>query len=361
MNEVYVINNSTFSIEGVVDEYVSCIWRPSYSDIGDFELYVGASRKLLDLLQINRYLVRSSDINIDNQDKVTYSKVMIIKNIELITDVENGDFLSITGRELKFILSQRIVWSQTNLTDSAESAIRTLVTENAIQPTDNKRVIPNLMLGAGAGLTDTIEKQVTGDNLASTIVEIATAYNYGWDIFIYDGNLIFIIYTGLDRSYNQTDRPYVVFSDSFENLYNTDYQVETEEYANTTLIGGEGEGIERVYTSVGDSNTGLSRFETFTDARDLSSNKGSEDEIPQSQYLALLKERGKENLASLAYTEGFSGEVLSDVAFKYGTDFDLGDVVTVINEYGISKNVRVLSAIESEDESGTKLLPQFNI
>lgn len=361
MNEVYVINNSTFSIEGVVDEYVSCIWRPSYSDIGDFELYVGASRKLLDLLQINRYLVRSSDINIDNQDKVTYSKVMIIKNIELITDVENGDFLSITGRELKFILSQRIVWSQTNLTDSAESAIRTLVTENAIQPTDNKRVIPNLMLGAGAGLTDTIEKQVTGDNLASTIVEIATAYNYGWDIFIYDGKLIFIIYTGLDRSYNQTDRPYVVFSDSFENLYNTDYQVETEEYANTTLIGGEGEGIERVYTSVGDSNTGLSRFETFTDARDLSSNKGSEDEIPQSQYLALLKERGKENLASLAYTEGFSGEVLSDVAFKYGTDFDLGDVVTVINEYGISKNVRVLSAIESEDESGTKLLPQFNI
>lgn len=361
MNEVYVINNSTFSIEGVVDEYVSCIWRPSYSDIGDFELYVGASKKLLDLLQINRYLVRSSDINIDNQDKVTYSKVMIIKNIELITDVENGDFLSITGRELKFILSQRIVWSQTNLTGSTESAIRTLVNQNAITPIDNKRVIPNLMLGAGAGLTDTIEKQVTGDNLASTIVEIATAYNYGWDIFIYDGKLIFIIYTGLDRSYNQTDRPYVVFSDSFENLYNTDYQVETEEYANTTLIGGEGEGVERVYTSVGDSNTGLSRFETFTDARDLSSNKGSEDEIPQSQYLALLKERGKENLASLAYTEGFSGEVLSDVAFKYGTDFDLGDVVTVINEYGISKNVRVLSAIESEDESGTKLLPQFNI
>ena len=51
----------------------------------------------------------------------------------------------------------------------------------------------------------------------------------------------------------------------------------------------------------------------------------------------------------------------SDIAFKYGEDFNLGDVVTVINKYGIQKNVRVLSAIESEDESGTKLLPQFNI
>ena len=49
------------------------------------------------------------------------------------------------------------------------------------------------------------------------------------------------------------------------------------------------------------------------------------------------------------------------MAFKYGTDFFIGDIVTVIDKYGIQKNVRVLSAIESEDESGTKLLPQFNI
>jgi hypothetical protein len=72
-------------------------------------------------------------------------------------------------------------------------------------------------------------------------------------------------------------------------------------------------------------------------------------------------ERGRENLATLSYTEGFSGEVLSDVAFKYGQDFFIGDTVTVINKYGIQKNVRVLSAIESEDEAGVKLLPQFNI
>ena len=75
----------------------------------------------------------------------------------------------------------------------------------------------------------------------------------------------------------------------------------------------------------------------------------------------MLEERGKENLAELQYTEGFSGEVLSDVSYKYGTDFYLGDLVTVINHYGITKNVRVLSAIESEDSNGSKLVPQFNI
>ena len=99
----------------------------------------------------------------------------------------------------------------------------------------------------------------------------------------------------------------------------------------------------------------------FVDARDLSSNKGNKNEIPQDQYIDALKNRGKEKLAERAISEGFSGEVLSEGNFEYGIDFDLGDTVTVINSYGIKKNVMVLSAIESEDDKGKKLLPQFNM
>jgi len=359
MNDVYVLNRN-FELQGIVDEYVSLIWRPSYSDIGDFELYLEASDKAVGLLKQDMYLVRSSDISV--VDGITsYENVMIIKNLQLITDVENGDFLTVTGRELKFILNQRIVWKQTNLTGTAENAIRRLVDENAINPTDSKRVIPNLALGVSAGLTDSIDKQVTGDKLDKVITEICLTYNYGWDIFVTNNTLVLVVYTGTDRSYNQTENPYVVFSDEFENLYNSDYQLSTEEYANTALVGGEGEGLERVYTTVNGGNSGLDRYETFVDARDLSSNGDSEEAIDSATYLKLLDERGLENLATLAYTEGFSGEVLSDVAFKYREDFFIGDIVTVINKYGIRQNVRVLSAIESEDESGVKLLPQFNI
>lgn len=359
MNNIYVLTPD-FNLEGIIDEYVSIIWRPSYSEVGDFEIYLGATDKAIGLLRENRYVVRSSDVTVEN-GVATYEKVMVIKNIQLITDVENGDFLCVTGRELKYLLHQRIVWTQTNLTGTAENAIRRLVDENAITPIDNNRVIPRLVLGVAAGLTDTIDKQVTGEHLDKVITEICTTYNYGWDIFITNNTLVFVVYAGSDRSYSQTERPYVVFSDDFENLYNTDYQLTTEEYANTTLIGGEGEGLERVYATVNNTNSGLDRYETFTDARDISSNKGSENEIDATTYLNLLLERGRENLATLSYTEGFSGEVLSDVAFKYGEDFFIGDMVTVINKYGIQKNVRVLSAIESEDESGVKLLPQFNI
>lgn len=359
MNSIYVLNQN-FELQGVIDEYVSIIWRPSYYDVGDFEIYLGATHKAINLLKENRYVVRSSDISVEN-GVTTYEKVMIIKNIQLMTDVENGDFYCVTGRELKFLLHQRIVWKQTTLTGTAENAIRRLVNENAISPTDPNRVIPTLTLGVSAGLTDTIDKQVTGERLDKVISEICTTYGYGWDIFINNNMLVLVVYAGTDRSYEQTDRPYVVFSDEFENLYNTDYQLTTEEYANTTLIGGEGEGLERIYVTVNNTNSGLNRYETFTDARDISRNKDSEDEIDLNTYNKLLAERGRENLATLSCTEGFTGEVLSDVAFKYGVDFFIGDVVTVINIYGIQKNVRVLSAIESEDESGVKLLPQFNI
>lgn len=360
MNDIYVLDQS-FTLQGVVDSYVSVIWRPSYSEVGDFEIYLGASTEAINLLTENRYVVRSSDITVSSTGVTTYKNVMIIKNIELITDVENGDFISVTGRELKFILHNRIVWNMTTLTGTAENAIRTLVNQNAISPENVNRVIPTLTLSTAVGLNDSIDMQVTGDYLDDTITSICTAYNYGWEIYISNNAMVFRVYVGLDRSYAQTDRPYVVFSDDFENLYNTDYQLQTEEYANTTLIGGEGEGVERVYSSVGDSNSGLNRYEMFTDARDISSNSDTDNPISPAEYLLLLQERGRQKLAEVAITEGFSGEVLSDVAFKYGEDFYIGDTVTVINKYGISKNVRVLSAIESEDETGTKLVPQFNI
>ena len=60
MNDIYVLDQN-FNLQGVIDEYVSIIWRPSYSEIGDFEIYLGATPKAIDLLRENRYVVRSSD------------------------------------------------------------------------------------------------------------------------------------------------------------------------------------------------------------------------------------------------------------------------------------------------------------
>ena len=349
-----------FNLIGVIDDFISVIWRPSFYDIGDFELYLNACSKYIDLLQQDYYLVRDTDIESKGED-IIYSYVMVIKNFKLTTDAENGDKLIVTGRELKHILSQRIVWEQTNLSGTAEAGIRRLVTENAISPTDTNRTIPNLMLGAEIGLNDAIRKQITGDNLAQSIIDICTVYNYGWDIIVINSTMMFILYTGIDRSYNQNTNAYVVFGDEFDNIINTEYELNTENFANTTLIGGEGEGSSRIYTTLNNDNVGLNRFEVFTDANDISRNADSEDVIDMNTYYGLLQERGLEKLAELSMTEAFGGEVENNLTFKYNEDFFIGDIVTVINKYGISKNVRVLSAIESVDDTGIKLIPQFSM
>lgn len=391
---IHVLDKS-FKLIGIIDNYVSCIWRPAYYDIGDFELYLSADSKAVDLLQKDYYLVRDVDIEVDEEGNVTYSKVMIIKNFIINTDLEEGDYFTVTGRELKFILNRRIVWAQTNLSGTAENGIRRLVSENAVNPIMTARTIPNLVLGAEAGLTETIQKQLTGDKLDAAITEICKTYNYGWEIYVYNSTMVFIIYKGLDRSYGQSEHPYVVFSESFDNLLESEYELNSENYANATRIGGEGEGLDRTYATLGDNISGLDRYEVFTDARDISRNQPAsvaqaltnedienainsadtatayaveavEEEEPEvvldlATYLRLLRERGSENLAELAFTEGFGGEVLTEGSFTYGVDYYLGDTVSIINKYGITKNVMVLSAIESIDDSGAKLVPQFNI
>ncbi len=348
------------NLVGIIDDYVSVIWRPAYYDIGDFEIYLKASSQALEILRKNYYVVRSSDITVEG-GVVTYKKVMIIKNIHLETDVEEGNYLTITGRELKFLLHQRIVWGQTTLrNDTVEYGIRRLIGANAVHPVEPTRVIPNMQFAEPVGLSERIEKQVSNKQLDEAVIEICQTYGYGWDIYITDGKLTVEIYKGVDRSYNQSERPYVVFSDDFENLTNTEYELETENYANMTLVGGEGEGLDRIYAYVNNDVSGLERYEMFTDARDISQNLGDEDAIEYEDYILLLEDRGRENLSSKSITEAFSGDVVSDLTFVYGRDFSLGDIVTVINQYGISQNVRITSAIESVDDTGTRLIPQFN-
>ena len=353
--DIHILDNS-FNLIGVIDTYTSLIWRPAYYDIGDFELYLDATTENVNLLQPNYYLVRGQDISVDDEGNTTFKKVMVIKNHNISTDIEGGDYLTVTGRELKYILNSRIVWSQTNLTGNVAKAIETLVNNNAIAPTDVNRAIPNLVLDESLVVSDTIEKQITGDKLDGAITEICMAYDIGYDIYIKNKKLIFKLYKGVDRS---TTVPRVVFSEEFENILSSEYARATVEYANTTLIGGEGEGVERIYTTVNNTNSGLDRYEVFTDARDISQNKGSEDAIDINTYYKLLAERGLEKLSEHAIIEEFTGEVQHDVNFKYGVDYYLGDTVLIINKYGMTKNVKVLSAIESDDENGTKLIPQF--
>ena len=76
-------------------------------------------------------------------------------------------------------------------------------------------------------------------------------------------------------------------------------------------------------------------------------------------YDVYLINRGYEKLAEYGEKTIFSGTVEPSITFEYKKDYDLGDIVTVQNEYGITRSVRIVEVIEVSDDNGYFVQPKF--
>lgn len=354
--EIYVLNKD-FSTAGLCEDYKSVIWNTQYFGMGEFELYLPVTPENIELLKRDSYLVRDKDIS-DDGANVTYKNVMIIEKFHITRSLEDGDYLTVSGRSLKSLLARRIIWQQTILSGSVENAIRRVVTENAINPSISERKINRLILGQSKSFTQTIDRQVTGDNLAAFVEEVCKTYGIGWDIYIQNESFVFDLYEGTDRSYNQDINPYVEFSQEFDNLLTSEYQYDKTNYRNVALVAGEGEGINRRTATYGDASD-IDRYEIYVDSRNSSSNEG---EITEDEYQILLIEEGREalNETENSIIENIEGEVEPNGNYLFGVDYFLGDIVEVINEDGIQTTPRIIEIIESEDENGSTTIPTFS-
>lgn len=341
------ILNSDFEIIDIIDSFSSIEWVKRYYETGDFVLNTMATVENIQTLAKRHYISREDD-----------EMICQIEKINIKTSSEDGNEITVSGRSIEKILAQRIVWNQTNskAEETAEMFIRRLIDENAINPSDKKRKIPKLKLGALKGYTEKIDKQITGDNLLKAVMEICKTYEYGFKITMdEEGYLVFDLYKGEDRSYKQDKNPFVIFSNDFDNIANTEYEYDETNITNVALVGGEGEGKQRKYQVTGEGE-GLGRYELFVDAKDISSNEG---EIGVTDYNKLLVERGKEKIAENSFVESYEGEVENTNTYIYKKDYELGDVVQTENEFGMSATPRILEIIESENENGHRIVPTF--
>ena len=347
--------NTEFERIAICDNYESMIWTDRYDGYGDFELYFGMTRALLDIYKPDYYLI---------SDDSEY--IMIIENLRIQTDTESGNHLVITGRSLESILTRRIIWNQTTVSGNLQNAIKRLITENVINPSIANRKISNFIFNESTDVTVTSltieETQFTGDTLYDAIQAICQVHDLGFKLILNDNyQFVFTLYSGIDRSYQQESLPYVVFSPDFENIINSDYFEAKESYSNVTLVAGEGEGYDRTTTVVGEADsTELNRREYFTDARDLSSNVDGGTLTP-AQYLSILKARGEEKLKEVEIQKEFEGQVEPTQMYRYGEHFFMGDITELENEFGLETRVRVIEYIHSESTSGDEEYPTFKV
>lgn len=366
MSDLYILNEK-FETHAIVDTYKSFIWTERYYEAGDFEIVVPASKQALDIFHDGYYVYFPGIIA---GTKSVNSHLCVIEKREIATDVESGNMLTVSGRDALSYFDRRIIWNQTNIKGRFVDGIRTLVNDNALYPSDTNRKIPGLWIDSADDRINKlqVDAQYLGENLYDTLVTLCKSYHVGMDFFPLlestEGIFDFMLYMGKDRSYNQSDNPYVIFSPQFDNLINANWLNSSADWKNTTLVGGEQDQNKnrKYYTTTDNDQTysGLNRREIFTDASGTSSKiEGTDQTMSADEYNAKLKQAGKDSLADHQIDTSFEGKAETTRMFRYNFDFFMGDVVEVIDAYGNQSSSRITEYVYSEDENGTEAYPTF--
>jgi hypothetical protein len=215
-------------------------------------------------------------------------------------------------------------------TGKQETIMKAFVNHNIVAATDPERNISNLIIATDQqrGLTDAWRAKY--DVLSDMMNTIGTYAKLGWDILydITNKQFIFDVCQGKDHSVNQSILNPVIFSADFDNSKAEHFIQDILNSANVGYCGGQGDDNNRLIQKVG-SGTGLQRQETFIDC------SNAEDATE-------LITQGSQKLAEMAETKTFEFQIIPNVSFIYGSDYDLGDTVTVVSRrWGIQMDAQI--------------------
>lgn len=363
-----VVLNDKFEQVDIIETYKSFIWTDRYDEAGDFEIYMPIDSGIPSNIRKGCYLW-----NADSEH------VMIIDTLRIESTVEEGPYLIVSGSSLEKILDRRIVWQKkvfnmvNGVRPNLQDAIETILNENVINPTLDVRRIPNFIFERSDDPRITkleIEAQYLGEDLYTIIKGLCVENEIGFKITLTDDNKFkFKLYAGVDRSYGtddkpQTTNPYVIFSPDYNNILSSNYLDSDATWKNVTLVVGEseydedGNEISRIAYEWG-SAAGLDRREIFTDATSLSMEDEEGGVLSADQYQAHLRHKGIDTLMENTYKEAFEGEVDAHVMFKYGEDFWVGDIVQLVNEYGLEGRACISELVIACDTEGKSIYPTF--
>ncbi|MBO7453158.1 MAG: siphovirus ReqiPepy6 Gp37-like family protein [Clostridiales bacterium] len=340
--DIYALDQN-FDTICIIEVYESLIWVDKYNEPGTFELYLPATPDNLQYIKPNNYLKQSES-----------DRLMIIEDISYETDIENGDKIKAVGRSLESILDRRIIWSTTTFSNVAfQTAIQTLLNNAIISPSVADRRIPNF--DAFVPSTDTafnglvVNHQYTGENLLDVIVELCQEFDVGFKIVLNsEKHFVFSLYFGVNRSYNQSAYPYVVFSKDYDNLLDSSYTETNSALKNVALVVGEARKTVGV-------KKGLDRRELYVDGSDIQ--KGS---LSSSKYNALLEKKGKAELGENNKRTSCDANCDTVRSYIYNTDFFIGDIVQMDTTFNVGFSAKVTEFTWSANKDGIETYPTFD-
>lgn len=357
--EVYILDSLLRRVQ-VIDKYESLIWTERFSAFGDFELVLPST------------LENRSKFNVGAQLACNDSyRMMTVETIDDTTNEDGEATLTISGPSVEKILEDRV--AKDELSDLAtnpkwvltgtpgyicRTIFNTVCVAGALDPGD---VIPFITAGnilpadSIAEPTEEITVEIEPQSVYDIVKKICDLYDLGFRFVrnFDNSQLLFNIYSGSDRSVAQSVRPAIVFSPGMDNLQNVTELTTMDSHKNCAYVFSPA-GYEVVYPSTVDPGVeGFERRVLVVNASDIQADN------PDAS--ALMIQRGLEELSKRRIFKGFDGEVDQYSTYKYGVDYQLGDLVTLQNKDGAIAQMRVTEQILVSDKEGERSYPTLTI
>lgn len=358
--EVYILDSLYRRID-VVDRFESLVWSERFSAYGDFELQVHST-----LENRNRF---SEGTRLAMNESY---RVMTIETVKDYADSEGRQILEIKGRSLEAILEDRLArGSMADLTtepkwvlegtplEIATKIFHDICVTGILDPGD---IIPMVVEGSIfpddtiSPPIDEITYEIDPKSVYQAVKELCDLYLMGFRLVrnFDTSQLYFDVYTGSNRTANQSLLPAVIFSPGLDNLQNTSELTSIANYKNVAYVISP-VGTEIVYAQdIDPSIEGFERRILMVKADDIT------DTDPLIATEKMIR-RGYEELGKNRRVRAFDGEISQNSQYQYGRDYNLGDLIQLNNSSGVSNVMQVTEQIFVSDAQGDRSYPTLTI
>lgn len=359
--------DANFKPVELVEKYESLIWTERYLPSGDFVLSTPNIEQTLELLPLESVVsIRESTVP------------MVVEVHQIKKPLRGVPMLEVRGRSCETWLERRASQilalgsftpplaiqelAAAKSSDAAYKAIRAVIGDidrgvlTALSPAASALdAIPQVNLPLPVDYDSTTEDwinfEIPRGNLYSIVLELLAQNHHGIKAvrpFADDDTKIDIeIYNGADLT------ELVMFDAHFDQFDDATYLLSYQGSANIDYIFGKN-ASERIRKN----DDGVTPEVSGLDRRVILQDESSDDALDTSdkRRSRALIELYKYNVTAL-----FDGQTSEQVASGFNHDYFLGDILKLNGEYGLSENVRVAEFIRSEEPSGEKAYPAFEV
>lgn len=423
--------DESMTIQHLCEDYQSVIWTERFHGFGDFKLVVPGTLENLRTYQLDYYLYTKGT-----------NKLMIIEQVELNTEYGKESLLTVSGRSLESILDRRVMhpypmWEGTLLCkhertrgkvkDVVKHYTNLLFKQRDSLDANHERHVKAFGWYSVDELPDGIRKgrpvssldigdiQVSSAGNVRGMSQSADYTNVGYDDkdpYTMEGSWYKLVqeltdltmsgwaieyngedpyywygytYNGVNRTFNQGERPPVVFSPKYDNLSKATYfksKVSTRtkifsgavKFTIPTKLALSGEYLDQNSDSSMQNNSvtvgtrGLGLREGYLRSPSVEHTNGYMEykgkygvgSIDPNSIYRQIREQCNTELWRHMPIEMFSGEAAQQSMYVYNEDFFLGDFVQIQNEFGQQDIARVTEYIRtSSDSEGDIFYPTF--